>query len=283
MITRTCQYCGKDYQTFPSIRLLYCDKVCADKAKIKRHLKPCAVCGAEFWEYPSRTRQYCSKSCARTALNRTDANPSYQRDISGEKNPMHGISRMGADNPMYGRRKKGAPQWKGGRKVRKDGYILVVAPDDHPYPADQHVPSGLKYILEHRYVMEQHIGRYLTPKEIVHHIDGNPSNNAIENLQLFATQADHLAIGHNNGPRYNNGDRVRSYGANWSKQRAAALARDLYQCQECGATSSANSSALDVHHIRRFTDFHDYHEANQLANLVTLCSLCHVRRDFPAH
>ncbi|MBK9976223.1 MAG: HNH endonuclease [Planctomycetes bacterium] len=43
---------------------------------------------------------------------------------------------------------------------------------------------------EHRVVMEQHIGRPLGSLEIVHHIDGNKHNNAIENL-VITTQAEH--------------------------------------------------------------------------------------------
>ena len=36
---------------------------------------------------------------------------------------------------------------------------------------------------EHRIVMEANIGRKLEPWELVHHKDGNTSNNAIENLE----------------------------------------------------------------------------------------------------
>jgi hypothetical protein len=41
-----------------------------------------------------------------------------------------------------------------------------------------------KKVLEHRYVMEQFLGRKLKSCEFVHHIDNNPQNNAIENLML---------------------------------------------------------------------------------------------------
>jgi hypothetical protein len=39
--------------------------------------------------------------------------------------------------------------------------------------------------LEHRYVMEQKLGRKLIDRENVHHIDGNKTNNAPENLEIW--------------------------------------------------------------------------------------------------
>lgn len=44
---------------------------------------------------------------------------------------------------------------------------------------------GRGYLLEHRYVMEQQLGRPLYPDENVHHLDGVKANNQPENLELW--------------------------------------------------------------------------------------------------
>jgi hypothetical protein len=48
-------------------------------------------------------------------------------------------------------------------------------------------------MFEHRLVLEQTLGRYLLPEEVVDHIDGLTLHNAPENLRLFASNADHLS------------------------------------------------------------------------------------------
>lgn len=43
-----------------------------------------------------------------------------------------------------------------------------------------------KWIRQHRYRMEQHLGRKLESGEVVHHIDGDRTNNDLSNLQVMS-------------------------------------------------------------------------------------------------
>ena len=196
MITRVCEYCGEPYQTYPSVRKHYCSIRCAGAAKRTGEMVPCVQCGALFYRHICKLeRRYCSQSCAVTARNLTEANPAYHRDISGDKNPMHGRGQSGAANGMFGKRREKSPRWNGGERQRKDGYVICAAPEDHPRPCDT-TRGGLKYVLKHRLVMEEHLCRYLNTQEVVHHKDGNPANNSIENLELFSSQSEHMSKGH---------------------------------------------------------------------------------------
>jgi len=91
--------------------------------------------------------------------------------------------------------------WKGGRRVRNNGYVEIFAPD-HPScvrsnarriskPNDRSY-NRKRYVDEHRLVMEAHLGRYLDDCEVVHHKNGDHGDNRIENLELFSSNAEHL-------------------------------------------------------------------------------------------
>jgi hypothetical protein len=73
-----------------------------------------------------------------------------------------------------------------GYHVDKHGYVSVRMPE-HPQAKrwDGHVSV-------HRVVMEDRLGRYLTPDEVIDHRDGDTSNNHPDNLRLFPSNAEHL-------------------------------------------------------------------------------------------
>jgi len=78
------------------------------------------------------------------------------------------------------------PNWKGGRKITTQGYIEKYCLF-HPNKTVRNC------ILEHRLVMEKHLGRYLSQDERVHHINGRRTDNRIENLRLF-TVSEHQSF-----------------------------------------------------------------------------------------
>lgn len=79
-----------------------------------------------------------------------------------------------------------------GRRIDRDGYVLVSASAEHPYARNRPNRPG-KLIYEHRLMMEEKIGRYLLPGETVDHIDGLRLHNELSNLRLFQSNAEHLA------------------------------------------------------------------------------------------
>lgn len=76
-----------------------------------------------------------------------------------------------------------SPHWKGGR-MKRDGYIFILKPN-HPFS------NNLGYVAEHRLVIEQQIGRYLTPKEIGHHC-GKKDDNRPHMLMVFSSRSAHV-------------------------------------------------------------------------------------------
>jgi hypothetical protein len=129
----------------------------------------CKKCGkTTSWICPSDKKSFCSRRCVGLAhgtkkgsrlTEETKAKISFLKTGSGNSN------------------------WRGGRTERY-GYVRIWAPE-HPFKNQR------GYVLEHRLVMEKHLGRFLKKGEVVHHINGIRNDNRIENLQLFPSNYAH--------------------------------------------------------------------------------------------
>lgn len=124
-------------------------------------------------------------------------NESARRTWKNHKHPR--LGKKGKDCPVYGKKMSECTRQKmrliwdkiGNerrfyRKKHSGGYIMVYSPD-HP------AADNTGYVLEHRLVMEEWLGRLLSSDEIVHHKNGNKEDNRIYNLMLVS-RADHARI-----------------------------------------------------------------------------------------
>ena len=126
----------------------------------------CDVCGRVYLQRKHRARgkkggrggSFCSRSCMRICRVR-------EQDTSHLK--IHAFK--AGQRPL---------NFKGG-STHSHGYKVVTG-------------SG-KSVLEHRTVMERHLGRSLRSDEVVHHKNSNRADNRIENLELL-TRADHTLL-----------------------------------------------------------------------------------------
>lgn len=84
-------------------------------------------------------------------------------------------------------------------RKKKEGYWQVFRPN-HPYC------DYRGYILEHRLIMEEHLGRYLEQGEVVHHINEDPLDNRLINLKLMSL-TEHISY-HRNKNKQERDNRV---------------------------------------------------------------------------
>jgi len=137
-------------------------------------LKNCLVCKKEFYIKPDGLKRGRGKFCSRKCMGIY-----YSKTHIGEKHQ----------------------NYKGGTFLAS-GYKLISIYGDGTQS------------LEHRIIMEKHLGRKLLTNELVHHINDDKSDNRIENLKII-TRSEHMKL-------------------HWEKITKSLLNNITFKCDNCG-------------------------------------------------
>jgi len=130
------------------------------RTKTLTHWK-CDHCGTEFSKsrngtYSTNVKSYCKSCIGKFGVNKLASDAGYESKVKNKLEPNVGKIVLG-----------------------KEGYPEIYIGKNYPYRK-----GGYRCIRQHQYVMELHLKRGLKKGEIVHHIDGNKTNNQLENLYL---------------------------------------------------------------------------------------------------
>jgi hypothetical protein len=160
-------------------------------------IRKCLICSKEFYAKAVKIKQglakYCSKGCFYISHKGMKLSKKSRKKMS--------VSHLANPTRYWLGKKRSATSgekhhnWKNGRRIDAHGYVLILC-STHPFR------NVMNCVFEHRLIMETYLGRYLIKKEVVHHINGIPNDNRIENLMLFPNQRAHFAFHQkNNMPR----------------------------------------------------------------------------------
>ena len=164
---RNCDVCGRYYESrSPSV----CSKACSVKQQwtlgtreVGRRFPTCTCrhCGKEFTSPGYNRPKFCSKECKSKNFSLTRTR----------------IFKWTSFQPMT---------WTPS-KVNDGGYVDVHLP--------QHPRASKKgRMLEHRLVMENHLGRWLESWEHVHHRNGVKTDNRLSNLEIVTHARHHGTV-----------------------------------------------------------------------------------------
>ena len=190
-VERTCSHpgCGRKHSAKGFCKSHY-SKFLSPEEKERRYArsrKPkqkvtCSSCGEIFARSRVFKNNYCSMKCYNDAGNTRRKEKAL--DHTSPRCVVPNCNRASRSKGMCdchsSRVRLGVPldkpiQLKGtyGEWLNPGGYVV------------KNTPHG--QILKHRWVMKQHVGRSLLKIETVHHINGEKSDNRLENLELWSS------------------------------------------------------------------------------------------------
>jgi len=141
---------------------------------IDKRSRKCLLCATKFTPRSTQIRngqgKFCSIECSIKNVHSLPITDETRAKLSAWQKGKEGL--RGDENS----------NWKGGKYDGSDGYkYVLIAP--------------MTYMAEHRLLMQNHLGRKLTPDDIVHHKNRDKADNRLENLQVM-TRSEHMIEHH---------------------------------------------------------------------------------------
>lgn len=160
-------------------------------------IKDCPTCGVKFATYPTVSSDFCSSECYRKTCKRCekDFKPATVRSVYCSEECKRGTGKCENCGKAFVKGKKAAGRFCstachydylcpiGTVRDGGSGYKIIKVPPNTPGAKRFGDRSG--WMWEHRYVMQQVLGRPLAKNENVHHKNGRRDDNHPDNLELW--------------------------------------------------------------------------------------------------
>jgi hypothetical protein len=168
---KVCIQCSKVFILKSSTSGKFCSAKCWYEWPGKKPLKICPICKKEFRRGHS-SKKYCSVECGnvgkRTAKRNTNC-AFCNKQLKSNCHPRVRFCSKSCATRSHPHELYYKPE--GSKAKHSAGYYTIKI-------------NG-NWVLEHRYIMEQFLGRTLEPHERVHHKNGQRNDNRPENLELW--------------------------------------------------------------------------------------------------
>jgi len=161
-------------------------------------VKQCLFCHKDF-NAAKKTTKYCSRVCQTTHISNIFAKDNGFKRRKGMTlkcehcQSDYYVPQYRVETAKYCSRScLGLAHPERAEKARNNSPLMFRSGLSEPRKYKTIYVNG-KQMREHRYLMEQHLGRKLDRNEQVHHINGNWRDNRIENLKVL-TNSEHQKL-----------------------------------------------------------------------------------------